>query len=232
MTGAIPVGTQMVQQLSLFGTLDDSDIKYALDVFRSYSGMSPREFVEHILIWEPKYPFKPKLGPGQINQLEQYRIFAVSYPENMEIWSPDSPKRDKSLWTLEVREVPEPARSLKTISQAILTSTIYEGSLEGSLNALGYTYISQQWCKGFEFVIGNIVLRLFHVYELKDRSLSLIDSSKQWVAKAQIDVKEVTDLKAIETAIAELESLQQELRSVIALNMVSRGSLDTRVRKQ
>lgn len=62
------------QQISLAGLIQNSDLKIVLYTLASISGMTPRRILEHCICWAPTNPYKPTLGPGQVNQIEQYRI--------------------------------------------------------------------------------------------------------------------------------------------------------------
>lgn len=64
----------MPQQLSLYASIADADLKITLHTLVALTGMEPRPVFEHNLIWAPKHPFKPVLAAGQVNLIEQYRI--------------------------------------------------------------------------------------------------------------------------------------------------------------
>lgn len=64
----------MPQQLSLYASIADADLKITLHTLVALTGMEPRPIFEHNLIWAPKHPFRPVLAAGQVNQIEQYRI--------------------------------------------------------------------------------------------------------------------------------------------------------------
>lgn len=207
----------MVQQLSLWASLADSERHITLETLGAITGMRPREFEQQINVWEPTNEFHPHTGHGQVNQIEQYRVFATKLFEN-------------ASWTLEVQEVPETGRTLKVISQSILRTKLLEGDLETFLHDLGYSFASKFKLRGLEFVSKRgVTFHLFRLYD--DEKNSLLDESRQWIAKAFINVASVTDLPAIEVATAELENAQQDLRGVLTLSVPSRASFNTRYRR-
>lgn len=207
----------MVQQLSLWASLSVSEQSVALETLEAVTGMGPREFTHEICIWEPTNEFHPHTGHGQVNQIEQYRIFSIRSAEN-------------DPWVLEVQEVPETGRTLKVISQSVLRTKLVQGDLKIFLNDIGYSFTSKFKIRGLEFVSKRgVTFHLFRLYD--DETDNLLDESGQWVVKAFFDVTSVTDLPAIEVATAELETAQQDLRGILSLVVPSRASFNTRYRR-
>lgn len=220
----------MVHELSLYGVVAEQEQPIFLSALTSWAGMPPRGFQEHVLSWEPTYPFRPKLAAGQVNQIEQYRIFARQYDSLCRPFEENKQELSKEKWELSVHEVPEAGQALKLISQSVLTTPIHEGDPFEFLTTLGYTYKQEYWVKGYEFVIKNVVLRIFQILTCSDGQLDLVDPSKQFIVKAHISCKSVTDLPAMETATAELLALQKDVKGLVSLDLPERQAFDTRVR--
>lgn len=220
----------MVQELSLYGVVAEQEQPIFLSALTSWSGMRPREFQEHILCWEPTYPFRPKLAAGQVNQIEQYRIFARQNDPLCRPFQENKQALSQEKWEISVHEVPEAGQALKLISQSVLTTPIHEGDPFDFLATLGYTYKDEYWVKGYEFVIKNVVLRIFRILTCSADQLSLADPSKQFLVKAHISCKSVTDLPAIEAATAELLGFQKDVKGLVSLDQPERQAFDTRVR--
>lgn len=216
----------MVVRLSLYGSVPETELEITLHTLRALSGMKSINFKESVLVWEPKYAFKPRLAAGEINQIEQYRIFTKC--PAMVIYDDDENLLNYE-WTMEVQEVPEPGRDQKAIFQQILQSKVQQGNLFRALENLGYKYSKQFWLQGYEFVVGHVVLRLFRIHAPDPKQL--VDSTGQFTLVAHVDVGKLTDRNAIEVATNELEGVQTDLKTLVSLELPSRNQFDTRVRR-
>lgn len=235
------------QQLSLHGFIPDNELRISLHTLGAICGMPPQRMFDHCVNWNPSNPFKPVMGAGQVNQIEQYRITSIAdltketkevpkvvgYKEGPEILR----KRE---WTLQINEIPE-AGKRKVTSQSILTSKIAEGDPFEFMKQLGYTYSHEYWIRGYMFILGDAILTLFRIC-IQDTSaepdehgfkpLKLLDPSGRWTMKAAINVKQLVDLEGINTASSQLEKLQGDLTGVVDLTMPDRNCLNTRIRTQ
>lgn len=221
---------EMVHELSLYGVLPEKEEHIFLSTLASWSGMQPREFQDHILVWEPTHPFRPKLAAGQVNQIEQYRIFARHSDAVCRPFSKHEAELAKEAWEISIHEVPEAGKALKLLSQTVLSTPVVEGDPFAYLSTLGYTYKSEYWIKGYEFVIKNVVLRIFRVLAASDGDIALVDPSKQYTVKAHVACKSVTDLPALEAATTELLAFQKDVKGLISIQLPDRQAFDTRVR--
>ncbi|KAA8917348.1 hypothetical protein TRICI_000503 [Trichomonascus ciferrii] len=230
------------QQLSLHGFIPDAEVKISLHTLHAICGMPPQRIFEHCIVWVPKNPFKPVMGAGQVNQIEQYRITSsadiskeetepkvVGFHENPDVLQ-------KRRWTLQIHEIPE-AGKRKVTSQSILTSTIVDGDEPFNfMDKLGYKYSYEYWQRGYRFILGDIVLTLFRIC-IQDTSstdeikpLKLLDPSGRWTMKAHINVRQLTDMEGINNATSQLEKLQTDLTGVVDLVMPDRNCLNTRIK--
>ncbi|CAN6602033.1 hypothetical protein TRVA0_002S00540 [Trichomonascus vanleenenianus] len=236
----------MYQQLSLYSHIPDAELRITLHTLAALSGMHPRQVFQHCLVWTPKYPFKPVLKAGQVNQIEQYRITTVSdvaKNESAAGFEEDAGALRQRKWTVNVYEVPE-AGKRRVTSQSIMSSKIEDGDPFQFLDSLGYKLNQEYWLKGHQFVLGDIVIVLQRVCIKKSangtsddqmeidsvKPLDLIDPSGRWFVKAYIDVKMLTDMDAMNSATAQLERLQSDMGGLFELTMPDRMSFDTRVK--
>jgi mediator of RNA polymerase II transcription subunit 18 len=105
------------------------------------------------------------------------------------------------------------------------------------MKKLGYVYTFEYWQTGFTFVLGDVVVKIFHICvlpdkpesEMEDESLQLLDPSGKWMVKAYVNVQQLTDLKGLSNANSQLEKLQNELASLVTLRVPDRLAFDTRI---
>lgn len=247
------------QQISLAGTIQNSELKIVLYTLASISGVKPRKVMDHCISWVPTNSFRPTLGAGQVNQIEQYRITTTceedeeqedqSKPDASNVVDVDMDEQplpatktttdlDKK-WTLHMSEVPE-AGKRKTTSRSTSKSRVIQGNVFDFIENLGYSFSYEYWLKGYEFVVNRILVRIVRILvhptqstepKTKDaESLVLVDASGQWTVSAEINVKQLTDVDAMAQATAQLERFQQEIAPLFELKMPDRASYDTRVR--
>ncbi|VVT50257.1 uncharacterized protein SAPINGB_P002679 [Magnusiomyces paraingens] len=195
----------MPQQLSLYASLPESELKITLQTLSSIAGMPPQPFLEHSLLWAPKHPYVPVLAAGQVNQIEQYRIrvscdlisLTEEEEEDIEIeekkensnkqipphlaTDPDyavkravlpyadisaHPALSTRPWTFTVAELPE-AGKLSVISQSLISVSPKVPAGDHTpfefLDKLGYVFRTEYWTKGYQFVHGNVVVRIFRL---------------------------------------------------------------------
>jgi mediator of RNA polymerase II transcription subunit 18 len=245
----------MHQQVSLAGIVRDAEIKITLHTLAALSGMQPVKIFNHSLVWLPTNPFRPILAAGEINQIEQYRI-TTDYnlysdekaPQNVSGFRENTDLLRTRPWNMYIKEVPE-AGKRKATSQSTLVSKIVESDPFEFMNKLGYSFSNEYWVKGYEFVFGNIVVRLFRLCvqnggdqgddpmiidddELNYRPLTLVDKSGRWAVKAYINVNQLTDLESISSATSQLEKFQTEMSGLFELKMADRNSFDSRVKNR
>lgn len=251
----------MPQQLSLYASIPDVDLKITLHTLVALTGMEPRTIMEQNLIWVPLNPFRPILAAGQVNQTEQYRLRMacdlVAYTrqaKQMEAHAPvnqqfkellaggqlvmsftQEPTRRQTLrerdWLIHAAELPE-AGKRKVISQALLSTQVTEGDPFQFVENLGYTFSSQYWLKGYEFVYGKIVIQLFRLCGESEGSLKLIDTSGRWTIKAYTNVQAITDIEALTIGTQNLEKLKAEVAGLFSLEQPDRNCFDTRIKKR
>lgn len=249
----------MPQQLSLYGSIHDADLKITLHTLVALTGMEPRPIFSHNLIWIPKHPFRPVLAAGQVNQIEQYRICLhsdlVAYTRSQTKTSPglnesrinaqfqhveglvapftsERAALSSRNWINQVAELPE-AGKRKVISQSLLSAQVTTGDPFGFLENLGYTFSSEYWIKGYQFIYGKVVLELFRLcgYDEATKTLKLLDESGRWAVKAYTNVSTVTDIDAITIGTQMLERLKTEVAGLIDLEQPDRNCFDTRIKK-
>jgi mediator of RNA polymerase II transcription subunit 18 len=116
----------MHQQLSLFGSIGDAEIKICLHTMVALSGMSPLRTREHCIMWKPRNQFKPVLAAGEVNQIEQYRIMTsteVNDVKPFHSYTHSAESIANREWKLTISEIPEAGKQ-KTTSQSIFESKV------------------------------------------------------------------------------------------------------------
>lgn len=250
----------MPQQLSLYGSIPDANLKITLHTLVALTGMEPSHIFSHNLLWVPKHPFRPVVAAGQVNQIEQYRICLtsdlVAYTKSQNpSWSNADDKRINAqfqkipdlvtpfnsgrdtlvsrAWVNNVAELPE-AGKRKVISQSLLSSQVTSGNPFLFAENLGYTFNSEYWVKGYQFIYGKVVLELFRLcaYDASTGQLKLLDESGSWAIKAYTNVNSVTDIEAITLGTQMLEKLKAEVAGLLDLDLPDRNCFDTRIKKR
>lgn len=157
-------------------------------------------------------------------------------------------------WNFNIYEQPEGGKRT-VISQSILSSSPEPNENWDPfefIDKLGYVYKNEYWVKGYQFIYGNIVLRIFRLCRYaspntkeaiitnsksqvnqnldNEHTLVLLDPSQRWTVKAYIDVGSITDLDGINKATQELEALKNGLVGLLDLELPDRKCFDSRMR--
>ncbi|ODQ63335.1 hypothetical protein NADFUDRAFT_53602 [Nadsonia fulvescens var. elongata DSM 6958] len=211
----------MIQQLSLYSHLPDTQLKMVLHTLVAICGMRPDDILEHSLVWKPTNPFVPVLSAGQVNQIEQYGITMTHDLNHMISHSRGAitlkngavkkfdagrgnyceSKLAERQWGITIFEVPE-AGKRKVVSQSISKAKIKEGNPFEFAERLGYSFAYEYWTKGYKLIHGNAIIRIFRVYKLKKGAESIEE-----------DIMEVDGPET--TAETELELLDGSKRWII-----------------
>lgn len=167
----------MYQQLSLYGSVKNNDLKIILHSLAAIAGMNPLNIMDHCIVCIPKYPFRPQHRAGEVNQIEQYRILIQTDLTSSDLNDhiphsiADSKWREalsKLHWSMNISEIPEAAK-LNHISQAQYWAEIQSGNPFALVDQLGYRPSNEYWVHGYEFVIGDLVVRIHRLLLTEDQ---------------------------------------------------------------
>lgn len=191
----------MVQRLSLYGQLTESELPLAKQCVEALCGMPARVFRQH------RRTFKPCVS-GDL-----YKLSLVS--TNGEVF-------------LEGSGLPEVGQAIKVVSQAVFSGRILEGTYDAFISELGYEFDCACCLVGYEFVHDKTaVLRIYKVLDENEQPVEKISS--QYVVMLYVDVASVTDLAAVEKATQQILHTQQELKNVISFRMPQRQAFNTKM---
>ncbi|CDO56388.1 hypothetical protein DV495_001287 [Geotrichum candidum] len=227
----------MPQQLSLYSSVADADLKISLHTLVSLTGQKPNPIFNHNLIFTPR-PVNPANLQQQQQQHELYRMRLSRKVETVSqvipyAKLPASPDRNYARWTAHVAELPE-AGKRKVVSQALLSTVILDDEPFSFVGSLGYEYGSEYWIKGYQFIYNDtITIHLFRlcVFNTATDTLELLDKSGKWIVKAYSDVALVTDIEGINAATAALETLKTDLSGLFDLVQPERNCFETRMKR-
>ncbi|CDK25478.1 unnamed protein product [Kuraishia capsulata CBS 1993] len=178
----------MVQQVSLMSTIAASQYNLTQLTLMSLTGMRPLDLSTHTVTLKPKFPFKPEVVAGKVNQIEQYRIRmnrVWDAPLLEEIEKLDEGeikgqsifetgenaiKNLQDIWTLQVSEIPL-AGKRTTSSQTIYEITVCDtDDILGYLDELGYMPETEFWTKGSRFFYNDVIIEVFKIFQGKPKS--------------------------------------------------------------
>lgn len=224
----------MPQQLSLYSSVPDADLKISLHTLVSLTGQKPNPIFSHHLIFMPQ-PINPA------NTQQQHELYRMRLSRDVDTAAyvipyaklPTSSDRNYAHWTAHVAELPE-AGKRKVVSQALLSTTILDDEPFRFVGSLGYEYSSEYWIKGYQFIYNDtITIHLFRlcVYNSNTGTLELLDKSGKWIVKAYSDVASVTDIEGINAATAALETLKTDLSGLFDLVQPERNCFETRMKR-
>lgn len=221
----------MPQQLSLYSSVPDSELKVSLHTLVALTGQRPRSIFSHSLVF---IPIGSTTQPNTSTH-EQYRLRletdGLSGPSDVHSYVKDPTPLLKLPWTMIVAELPE-AGKRRVVSQALLSTQIQHTPFEFITN-LGYEFSSEYWVRGYQFTYGQIRIHLFRlcVVDPDSGNLQLLDKTGRWTIKAFTDVALVTDIEGINMGTQSLEALKADLTGLLNLGQPDRNSFDTRMRR-
>lgn len=209
------------------------------------------------MVWSIKQLYQPGTGPA--DQVEQYRITSsasVAHVERGKIsgYTENLDQLRDLEWSFNISEVPE-AGKRKVVSQTVLNANVIEGDAFDLISDLGYQFEYEYWTRSYEYVFGDVVLKLYRL-SIKDdgnhvssadqameidgtedllansyKPLKLLDKSGRWAVKAYVDVRQLTDPEMI-SATTQLEKFQADISTLFELTTPDRNSFDTRIRRR
>lgn len=241
----------MVQQLSLFSIIKQSEFALVRASLSSLTGQSHPQRYQHLtIICKPinVLEFEPN---STKQQFEQYKIQLKAD------LIPDDPQEgpldieSKREWAFQVYDIPTFATqqnstnstTAKKVKININSQTFYESIIKLSpddsivtiLKTLGYEFQTDYKVKGERFFYGNITIELFQVL-VKDRQVEGEDVKISWkpinestMIKCFINVAKITDLENSTRSIHELSKLKSELQGLVELGVPDKNHMDSRI---
>lgn len=217
----------MVQQLSLFASITQSQYNLTIASFSTLTGFPPVQFQSYNLISSPKTIVKYE--PNSKNaQYEQYKIILKSP------FVPELPRSKYKEWILQVNDIPS-AGKRKINTQSILESNIQlndkSQTIETILDDFGYKIENEYVIKGERFFYANnITIEIFQLLVKNNESSNWeILNNDSFIIKAFINVEKATDIENLQKSSQHLLNLKTELQGLIELNIPDRNSMDSRI---
>lgn len=204
----------MYQQLSLYGSVKNNDLKITLHSLAAIAGMNPLNIMDHCIVCVPKFPFRPQHRAGEVNQIEQYRILIQTDLTSSDLNDrvphsiADTKWREalsKLHWSMNISEIPEAAK-LNHISQAQYWTEIQSGNPFALVDQLGYRPSNEYWVHGYEFFLGDLVVRIHRLLITEDQFQKTISLPLGSIAAAG-SVGENADAAAKDVEMNDLEEV-------------------------
>lgn len=218
----------MVQQLSLFASITQSQYNLTIASFSTLTGFPPVQFQSYNLISSPKTIVKYE--PNSKNaQYEQYNIILKSP------FDPELPRSKYREWILQINDIPS-AGKRKINTQSILESNIQlhdkSQTIETILDDFEYKIENEYVIKGERFFYANnITIEIFQLLvknSENDNEWKVLNDDS-FVIKAFINVEKATDIEKLQKSSQHLLNLKTELQGLIELNIPDRNSMDSRI---
>ncbi|KAJ5217607.1 mediator of RNA polymerase II transcription subunit 18 [Penicillium citrinum] len=159
--------------------------------------------------------------------------------------SPSTYDFDKQSWKLEFRDIPEAGTRSAVTARVMASAALPHGDIVPSMNAWGYSFVTEYLVEGDMFVHNDIVIYLHRVLHYPNspgeereprhqlpafQQMSPLEKSGSYVLQASITVQDGSNQETMKTASQHLFGLREQLKSAVRLEMADRLSLDTRAK--
>ncbi|KAJ5894347.1 hypothetical protein N7495_006038 [Penicillium taxi] len=145
-------------------------------------------------------------------------------------------------WKLEFRDIPEAGTRSALTARVMASAALPNGDIVPSMNAWGYSFVTEYVVEGDMFIHDDIVIFLHRVLhypnEEKEPRQQLspfsemvpLEKSGSYVLQAAITVQDGNNQETMKTASQHLFKLREQLKSAVRLEQADRLSLDTRAK--
>ncbi|KAJ5084376.1 Mediator complex subunit Med18 [Penicillium alfredii] len=152
---------------------------------------------------------------------------------------------ERQPWKLEFRDIPEAGTRSAVTTRVMSSALLPRGDIVPSMNAWGYSFVTEYVVEGDMFIHNDIVIFLHrvlhyptaeHEYHEPRRQLPVfsemapLEKSGSYVLQAAITVQDGSNQETMKTASQHLFGLREQLRSAVRLEQADRLSLDTRAK--
>ncbi|KAJ5973897.1 mediator of RNA polymerase II transcription subunit 18 [Penicillium waksmanii] len=152
---------------------------------------------------------------------------------------------DQQSWQLEFRDIPEAGTRSAVTSRVMATAALPRGDIVPSMNAWGYSFVTEYLVEGDMFIHNDIVINLHRVLHYPTtpgeenqprhqmptlQQMAPLEKSGSYVLQASMMVQDGSNQETMKTASQHLFGLREQLKSAVRLEMADRLSLDTRVK--
>ncbi|KAJ5709950.1 hypothetical protein N7493_009542 [Penicillium malachiteum] len=148
-------------------------------------------------------------------------------------------------WKLEFRDIPEAGTRSAVTSRVMASASMPRGDIVPSMNAWGYSFVTEYVVEGDIFLHNDITIFLHRVlhYPASDQEsreprqslpafseMTTLEKSGSYVLQASINVQDGSNQETMKTASQHLFGLREQLKSAVKLEQADRLSLDTRAK--
>ncbi|KAF9886228.1 Mediator of RNA polymerase II transcription subunit 18 [Aspergillus nanangensis] len=148
-------------------------------------------------------------------------------------------------WKLEFRDIPEAGTRSAVTSRLMASSTLPKGDIIESMNAWGYSFVTEYVVEGDIFIHNDIVIFLHRVLHYPTEgqepneprrilppfeTMTPLERTGSYVLQAAITVQDGGNQEMMKTASQHLFGLREQLKSAVRLEQADRLSLDTRAK--
>lgn len=202
----------MVQQLSLFGSLPQSQHKKFVQTLSALTGAPPKTFKYNNILIQPDIIIKYEPNSKNVSY-EQFKLLLKN--------DPAASTRD---WVLQQADIPVGGKR-KVNTQSIIESLIQLNevqSIDDVITSLNYTKQVEFVKQGELFFFGDIIIEISQI--LKDEKLI----NNEHLIKCFINVEKSTDVELLNKSGDQLLALKMELSGLVELDIPDRNSMDSR----
>ncbi|KAL4821628.1 mediator of RNA polymerase II transcription subunit 18 [Aspergillus spinulosporus] len=152
---------------------------------------------------------------------------------------------DSQPWRLEFRDTPEAGFRSTITARLAASAALPKGDVVPSMNAWGYSFVTEYVVEGDMFIYNDIVIFLHRVLQYPAdgqepheprrqlpsfRDLSPLEKTGSYILQAAITVQDGSNQELMRTASQHLFGLREQLKSAVRLEHADRLSLDTRAK--
>ncbi|KAL4900574.1 mediator of RNA polymerase II transcription subunit 18 [Aspergillus multicolor] len=153
---------------------------------------------------------------------------------------------DSQPWKLEFRDIPEAGIRSTITARLAASAALPKGDVVPSMNAWGYSFVTEYVVEGDVFIHNDIVIFLHRVLQYpvhpgqepheprrqlpSFRDLSPLERTGSYILQAAITVQDGSNQELMRTASQHLFGLREQLKSAVRLEHADRLSLDTRAK--
>ncbi|KAJ5298595.1 male sterility protein-domain-containing protein [Penicillium atrosanguineum] len=148
-------------------------------------------------------------------------------------------------WKLEFRDIPEAGTRSAVTSRVMASASLPCGDIIPSMNAWGYSFVTEYVVEGDVFIQNDIVIYLHRVLHYPSgeqehreprrhlpvlKEMTPLEKSGSYVLQASINVLDGSNQETMKSASQRLFGLREQLKSAVRLEQADRLSLDTRAK--
>ncbi|KAJ5172239.1 Mediator of RNA polymerase II transcription subunit 18 [Penicillium capsulatum] len=152
---------------------------------------------------------------------------------------------DQQPWKLEFRDIPEAGTRSAVTTRVMASAALPRGDIVASMNAWGYSFVTEYVVEGDVFIHNDIVLFLHRVLHFPSKEpeprgprrqlpawtdMTPLEKSGSYVLQAAIAVQDGGNQETMKKASQHLFGLREQLSSAVRLEQADRLSLDTRAK--